>query len=175
MSGFAVIEEVEEVDEELLDIQRNFAAGLLSGKYTPHELAAMLYPDNSEMQLHVSMVWPNSAEIVTIKKQLVKEFGHDYFLPTLEEIAQDLYQLSKTSYDQDVKRKSLVDYAKLRGFMDGKAKGTKNIINFNDNSVTQNTQQIDNSKVMVIQDFGTDKQHAAGLEAQQKRLRSGSL
>jgi len=172
MSGFAVIEEV---DNDLIDRQKNFAAGMLSGKYSPHELATMLYPDNEEMQLEASMNWPNNPDVIGYRKELIDTFGHEYFLPTIEETAQSLFQLSRIAFDHDVKRKALVDYAKLRGFMEGKGSGKTKII-VNDNSVTQNnTQYVDKSKVMVIQDFGTDKQHAAGLEAQQKRLRSGNL
>jgi len=174
MTGFAVIEDIDEVE---LDLQRNFAAGMLSGKYSSMELAKMLYPDNDEKQLEVSMEWPTSQKIITLRKELIDTFGHDYFLPTAEETAQDLYQLSRTAFDHDVKRKALMDYAKIRGFLEGKGSSkTKIINNINDNSVTQNNNQyVDQSKVLLVQDFGTNEQHAAGLEAQQKRLRNGGL
>lgn len=173
MTQFAVIEEVDEAE---LNLQKNFAAGMLSGKYSTHELAKMLFPGDEEKQLEVSMFWPTDPKTMMLRKELIDTFGHEYFLPTVEETAQDLYQLSRVAFDHDVKRKALVDYAKLRGFMDGKGSSkTKIVNNINDNSVTQNNQYVDQSKVLVVQDFGTNDQHAAGLEAQQKRLRNGGL
>jgi len=157
---------IAEYEAEQKEAKTRFAIAMLAGSKTEWEIAKEIAPNDQFKILTMSKEWPSDPEVMAIQKALVQEYGHEAFLPTPEETARDVYRISRSCFDPEVKLKALELYAKLRNQLS--PGGVQVNIQNNDNrTLTQS--------VMFVQDFGDDETWEKKLAAQQRRLKNGDI
>lgn len=148
--------------EELEQLKKQFAMWWLKFPHEPYKAACIIFPDPKEMgsRLTVAQDWPNDAQVLLFRNELLSSESGNSFLPTKQELMADLYEISKRSYDDDVKIKAINAYAQLAGHI--KQPGVQ--IN-NNNRVGNN-----NASVMLVPDYGSDEDWQESLLLQQQKL-----
>ena len=155
-----------DLDVSLLPIEdkRKFAKALL--KHTDKLEAAKvafcppLCPkDDLGLLLHYANYLPNDMQVLEATKEILAETDEKEFLPTRRELVARLERIADDSKDNDQVMKAVKMIADICGHVSKPGSGD-----------TVSITQIDNSKVMVIKDHGTDEEWEVKAKAQQKKL-----
>jgi len=135
-----------------------FAAELLRTPNDPFK-AAQKIVGNTIRALQMSQDWPTDVYVLKRQVELIEEFGEDNFLPSKLTLARRIYELGETTTASISERLAAYRlYADLRNFIE-----KPSLIN-------QNNLTVNNNKVMVVQDFGSDDQWEETAKNQQMKL-----
>jgi hypothetical protein len=141
------------------DQKKAFAIALLSDPKDPFACAQSVFGDNVGRALEIQNIWPKDLKVKEYQAEYIKANGAEVGLPTKENYAQDVYNLAKDKgIDDEVRLKFYKLYGDIRGFIEKPGM-----------TVNTNT-NIDNRKVIVVKDHGTDEEWETKLRAQQKKL-----
>lgn len=147
------------IDEEQ-QLKAAFAAALLKN---PQDLegrfkAALSVTADTGQALLMANKWVTDPFVVAEQKRLVEmsEDGGLDFIGTKADFAREVLDTARGAWDLDAKHKFYKLYAEARGFI-VKADTNVNV-------------QVNNNKVMIVKDLGTDAQWEEKARQQQQRL-----
>jgi hypothetical protein len=140
-------------------LKRLFAAALLREPVHVFAAAQQVFGSDAGRALYAASMWLNDPDVLAEKTKLLKDKGARSFLPSKEDYARELWKLAMDS------RTPIED---KRGFLSlfGDAMGYKETLQKNMGGVTVNN----NSRVMIVRDFGDDDAWEAQAAAQQHKL-----
>lgn len=140
----------------------DFAKALLAQPDNPFAAALTLVPNDAGRAIMLSMEWRDDPEVKAEMDRLIAERGPLAFLPQKEDIARDIYGLTKAEVKGTITEKLAAFrlYSELMGFI---KQPDKNV-----------NLQLNQNRVMIVQDMGTDEEWEASLKEQQKKLISES-
>lgn len=158
MVGLAVVV----IDE--LERKRKYAFQLLLEPNEPYKAGLKAYPEDTPysngMAFKIASEWQCDEECLSLRRDLVAEYGEAFFLPTKGDIAREVYNTAiKTAKTAADKLKALELYANLMGFIEKPAQAVIN------NTNTQTT-----NKVMVVPKSSSDDDWESRLIEQQQKL-----
>lgn len=135
-----------------------FAIELLKTPNEPFVAALKLFPNNNNRALRIATEWPRDSEVLEII-QGVKDGGKELdFLPSKADLARKVWdKLEQPWHDADGFTKLGKLYADVLGFIPKAGGSNLNV-------------QINNNKVMVIRDQGTNEQWEEKAVKQQREL-----
>ena len=127
-----------------------------------------MFPDPKEMgaRLTAAQDWPNDAQVLLFRNELLNGDNAATFLPSKFELMADLYEIAKRSHDDDAKIKAITVYAQLAGHV--KQPG----VQINNNNKIDNSS---NNNVMLVPDYGSDEEWQEHLMLQQQKLISKDI
>lgn len=147
------------VDEEQR-LKLAFAGALLKH---PQDLegrfaAALSVTSDTGKALIMANKWLDDATVVAEQQRLTKnaDEGDLNFLGTKADFAREVLEAGRQSWDGDTKHKFFKLYAEMRGFV-VKADTNVNV-------------QVNNNRVMVVKDMGTDDEWERKAQRQQREL-----
>lgn len=137
-------------------LKDKFAELLLRTPNDAFNVAVQVFGSDTMRALQISQEWPLDFYVMQKQADLLAEQGDDAFLPSKAELARRIYTVGDTSTDAKDKLAAYKLYAEVRGFIQ-KAENVNNI-------------QVNNNRVMVMKDFGTDEQWEVKAAKQQSKL-----
>lgn len=146
----------EAVDPNEPELKARFAEALLRRPHDAFGAACAILGNDTMRALRVSQAWPLDLEVLAVQADLLEKFGPDEFLPTKQEVARRIYNVGETAADAKDKLAAYKLYAEVRGFIQ-KADNVNNVV-------------VNNNRVMVLRDFGTDEQWETKAASQQAKL-----
>lgn len=150
-------------EKELEQLKRQFVVWWIKFPNEPYKAACIVFPDPKEMgtRLTVAHDWPNDAQVLMYRNELLNGEQAEKLLPSKHELMADLYEIAKRSHDDDAKIKAINAIAQLAGHI--KAPGVQ--IN-NNNRIGNNSA----NTVMLVPDYGSDDDWQEALIQQQQKL-----
>lgn len=140
-------------------LKQAYAEAYLKTPDDPYAAAVAVFAGDTARALIVSREWPHDADVIAHMDTLKETLGDDAFLPDKATTARAIYALAEsTRVDPKDRLAAYKLYAELRDFIP--KPGT---------TVNNNT-LVDNRKVMVVTDHGTDAEWEAKARAQQAKL-----
>lgn len=136
----------------------DYAIALLKTPDDPFKAALAVFPYDTAKALAVSKEWPRDEEIIGLCDKLIQDEGEGAFLPTKEDLARAVFKRAERSLEDADAFKGYKLYADIMGHVE--KPGT---------TVNNNT-LVDNRRVMVVTDHGTDDEWEAKVLAQQTKL-----
>ena len=145
-------------DEDTL--KKAFAGSLLKYPTDPIKAAIEVFgAANNYRVVKASQDWVHDPLVLTTQTELIKEFGEDTFLPSKLTLARRIFELGeKTTATVGERLAAFRLYADVRGFIEKQA-----VVDNRSITVNQN-------KVMVVRDYGTDEQWELQVKSQQAKL-----
>ncbi len=140
-------------DCDPLKAKRDFAEALLRTPADPYRAARVVFPRHMQAVMFIVQEWVHDPYIKELQDQFIELNGAEYYLPSMVELAHEVYTTAIHANMTADKVKSFELYAKLRGFIDKPSNSNTNV-NLN----------VDN-RVLVI-----EKYSEAEVEASQARL-----
>lgn len=142
------------------EAKADFARALLRDPRHPLPVAISVVGERDMARaIEISRDWPNDAIVKKIQKELIKEFGESYFLPSKEDLARDVYEITRENKATvNEKLAAFRLYADIRGFIEKQAMN-----NIQNNTIVQN-------RVMIMPDYGSDDNWEEKLVTQQAKL-----
>lgn len=137
-------------------LKDTFAELLLRTPSDAFRVACQIFGSDTMRALKASTEWPVDLYVLQKQADLLAEQGDDAFLPTKAELARRIYTVGETAGDAKDKLAAYKLYAEVRGFIQ-KAENVNNI-------------QVNNNRVMIMKDFGTDEQWETKAIKQQSKL-----
>ena len=148
-------------DDILKDV---FALALLRAPNNPFAAAKQVTSDPGQALL-ISSQWPNDQYVLAKQAELLEAFGEESFLPSKLKLARNVWELTqKEGIDTKDRIKAYELYGNIMSFI---AKQTA-IANVTNNMV------VDQRRVMVVKDHGTDEQWEAKTIEHQTKLLANS-
>lgn len=148
------------VDEEQR-LKAAFAAALLkhSNDMEGRFKAALTVTSDTGQALMMANRWVTDPAVIEEQKRLVKnaDEGELDFIGTKAEYAREILEYARTAWDGDTKHKFYKLYGEVRGWVGGKVDTQVNV-------------QVNQNKVMVVRDLGTDADWEAKAQKQQRAL-----
>ena len=142
------------VDETLL--KDKFAEALLRSPNDAFGVACQIFGSDTMRALEVSTSWPLDFYVLQKQADLIEAQGDEAFLPTKAELARRIFTVGDTATDPKDKLSAYKLYAEVRGFI-VKADNVTNL-------------QVNNNRVMVLRDFGSDAEWETKASKQQSKL-----
>lgn len=140
------------------DLKAAFALQLLLTHGNAQAAAHVVSPRNIGYALFIAEYWRDDLYVLDCKRKLVEEHGEAFFLPSKYDIAHKIAKAADQALHSDEKLKALKLYAELMGFI------SKPEIS------VQSTTNIQQNRVMVLRDHGTDAEWEQQVVAQQRKL-----
>jgi len=146
------------VDDEARLIVR-FADALLRHPQTPEgrfQAALTITSDTGEALKMAHKLW-DSPQVIEAQKQ-IRTLANDEldFIGTKADFAREVLECARKSWDGDVQHKFYKLYAEVRGFI-SKADTNVNV-------------QVNNNKVMIVKDLGSNEEWERRAAEQQRKL-----
>lgn len=145
-------------DEQRLKVA--FAAALLKH---PKDLegrfaAALTVTADTGRALFMANKWVDDADVLAEQERLVNsaDEGELDFIGTKAEFAREVLDAARNAWDGDIKHKFYKLYAEARGFI---VKGDNNV-----------NVQVNNNRVMIVRDMGSDDDWERKAQTQQRAL-----
>jgi hypothetical protein len=143
------------------ELKERFAAALLKHPQTMEgrfQAALSVTPDTGQALLMANK-WVNDPEVTAAQQKLVasSKGGELDFIQTEAEFVREILTEARSCWDHEVKIKYYNLYAEVRGFKRNKADTQVNV-------------QVNNNRVMVVRDLGTDQEWETKAQRQQKAL-----
>lgn len=135
-----------------------FAALLLENPANPFQAACGVFPDDNRRALWVATHWLNDEEVRKEMNRLRSKGADLDALPTKADLARSIWELTEKGLYED-RIKALKLYAEVRGFVEKAAPVSVNV---------------NNNRVMVIRDQGTNEQWESKVAKQQADLLNAS-
>lgn len=132
--------------------KQKFAAALLRHPHEHFKAAMLTFPRNSGAALWIMQEWVSDEYVLEYQKQLLEEFGPQYFLPTKEELSHEVHATAVQARDPDAKIKAYKLFAEIQGYINKPASVAVQV-----NNIKQ--------KVLVIREYSD-----AQIEEGQARL-----
>lgn len=140
-------------------LKDSFAAALLRMPDDPFRAAAQIFGLDTIRCLHAAQIWVNDPYVLTKQAELLETLGEDSFMPSKLTLARRVYELAENpSTDKRERIKAYELYANIMGMI---AKQSL---------IGHQTNVMQNNRVMVIKDFGTDEQWEKATREQQTKL-----
>lgn len=140
-------------------LKKAFAAALLYHPNEPFKAGAKVFPGNHTRALTAAQVWVGDPEVLQFQVDLLEEFGEDNFLPNKVMLARRIFELGENERASIPERLAAFRlYADVRGFIEKAALIQNNNVTLNQN------------RVMVVKDHGTDDDWEVKVAAQQSKL-----
>lgn len=138
-----------------------FAIAFLREPSNPFGAAVKVFGLDTGRALYASTHWVDDSYVLARQAELLGMFGEDYFLPNKAALARRVYELADKTTDAKEQTAVLKLYAEIRGFIE-KQTAIANVVN-NNTIVNQN-------RVMIVKDHGTDAQWEEKAAKQQTLL-----
>ncbi len=145
-------------DSATPDLKQQFALALLTFVGDATKAAERVAPGNAYYAKYMAEHWPNDPYVIRAKKELIDEYGDDFFLPSKYDLGRKLTVIMDTCPDPTSKLRAIELYARIFSHLQ-----PNGAINVNSNNVTTN-------KVMLVRDYGSDDQWEERALAQQRQL-----
>lgn len=146
--------------------KKRFAYQILLEPDEPYKAGLAAYPEKDNYHNHMAMVvaqdWLNDVDIHLLKRQLIAEHGEDFFLPTKQDLAREIWKTAKNGKTSE-KLAAQRLYAEVRGFIEKPVAAQIN------NTVSNTT-----NKVMVVPARTSDADWEDAVAAQQAKLVSAA-
>ena len=123
----------------------------------PYKAALVVFPGDIARALIVAREWPASLEVQSYISNMTPEEIEATGVPTLNDLAREVWRRVQSCLDHETAFKGVKE---LRELLYPKEKGT---------TVNNNT-LVDNRRVMVVTDHGTDAEWETKMQAQQEKL-----
>lgn len=130
----------------------------------PFKAALVIIPNDTGKALRISTEWPQDEYVLELRAEIVASEGADAFLPSKDELAQQVYLDTLTARVFEDKLKGYRLYAEIRGFIEKPS----TTINNNNNTL------VDNRRVMIVKDHGSNADWERKLASNQKALGDGT-
>lgn len=140
-------------------LKKAFALALLETSGQPYEAARKVFKSFTDGQraLHASNHWVNDPVVLTEQTRLIEDLGEEYFLPTKVMTARAIYALGELVTASVGERLAAFRlYSEIRKFL---PKDNVAAVNVN----------IQQNRVMVMKDHGTDEEWEAKAAAHQMK------
>lgn len=147
-------------EPDATDLKERFAFQLLMNAGDAAAAAREVMPHNRAFQLFMAANWPKDEYVLIARDRLIAKHGHAFFLPSLYDVAAQTARLMQTAPTVDEQLRATKLYADLMGM----------ITAANANVTVNNNTTVDNRKVMIVRDHGTDDAWQAKVLANQRRL-----
>lgn len=144
---------------EATDEKQLYALALLKTPNDPYKAALDVVAGDCARALVMSREWPQDPEVIEYKTQALQDMGEDAFLPSKADVVRAIWQKAEECRDADTAFKGYKLVADIMGYVE-KPGGT---------TINNNT-LVDQRKVMVVTDHGTDEEWEAKLLKQQAAL-----
>ena len=95
-----------------------YAEMLLHNPTNPYEVAQSLYPNDLGTCMWIVNFWVKDPIVTEKQKELLAEYGEEYFLPSKVDTARDIWNRAKACHDPDQYSKLMRLYADVRGFIE---------------------------------------------------------
>lgn len=143
-----------------LELKRAFALELLHTPKNPFGAAQrVLGFEDAGRCMRIYRLWEADPEVRAFKEEFLAELGEDVGLASKRDQSIDIYAMaSNENLDPELRIKAHKLYADVRGFIDKPS-----------TTVNANV-QINQNRVMIIQDHGSNEAWAAKAAAHQKQL-----
>lgn len=135
-----------------------FALALLRAPNNPFAAAKQVTTDPGHA-LRISTAWPNDPHVLAKQAELLETFGEEAFLPSKLTLARHVWELAQSGDAKD-RIKAYELYGNIMSFI---AKQTA-IANVTNNTV------VNQNRVMVVKDHGTDDEWEAKTIDHQTKL-----
>jgi hypothetical protein len=141
-------------------LKRAFAAALLYYPTDPFKAALQLFPNNTMRALTVAQEWIADPFVLNAQAELIAELGEDHFLPSKVTLARRVFELGENvRASQSEKLSAFRLYAELRGFIEKPGFTVQN-----------NTNILNQNRVMLMTDHGSNEDWETKALAQQTKL-----
>lgn len=139
------------------DTKTKFADAWLRNPNDPFQAALRVLKNDISKALWVAQHWISDAFVWSEKERLIKEFGPREFLPTQEDLARKLWDDGNGIVNPDVRIRYLELFSRVLGYVEKPS----------DKQVQVN---IDNRRVMIVKDHGSDEDWERQAKLQQVKL-----
>lgn len=136
-----------------------FAAALLRQPTEPFRAALTVFGADNIKALEAAQQWVSDIYVLSKQAELLETLGEDAFLPNKATLARRVWEAAESATDKKEKAVLFKLYGEVRGFVD---KGGNTNISTN---VTLNQ-----NRVMVMRDHGTDDDWERKASDQQMKL-----
>jgi hypothetical protein len=133
-----------------------FAAALLRSPDDPFTAALAVFGTDTRTALYVSQEWVRDLYVLQKQAELLEQFGEDEFLPSKATLARDVFNFARSTKDGKEKIAAYKLYAEVRGMIE-KQTAIANVT-------------VNNNRVMVVKDHGTDDDWETAARIQQAKL-----
>lgn len=145
-------------DRDETTLKSAFAAALLRTPHDAFAAACSVFGTDTARALTVANSWVYDTDVLQFQADMIKEFGEDAFLPSKLTLARRIYDLGNDVRAELRDRLAAFKlYAELRNFIEKPA-------------VVQNNVTVNQNRVMVVRDHGTNDEWAVKVRSQQARL-----
>lgn len=138
------------------EAKRIFAENLIRFPDDPFKAGCAVYGMDTGSALRAATLWVQDADVKKYQAELLAEHGIAYFLPSKDEFAKGVYDFATTIRDPDNRIKALRLAAEVFGYIE------KPGVVVNNN--------VDNRRVMIVKDHGSDSDWETKAAKQQKKL-----
>lgn len=118
-------------DDEILELKRKFAKGLLLAREEPYTVALRLTGNDGGLAVMMCQRWQGSQEIELLKEELREELGELALLPSHSDLAAKVWAKLNNRYIDD---KDFTPMARLYGELIGAVNRANSGTTINDNS-----------------------------------------
>lgn len=139
------------------EIKEQFAEKLLLYPDDPFKAALQVFPHDTAQALVVSREWPVDPVVVNFIECVPEEELAEMGVPTKNDLAREAWKRVQKTFDHEIAFKGIETIRKLM---------------YPDQTgpLVQNNTLVDNRRVMVVKDHGTDDEWETQLIAQQTAL-----
>jgi hypothetical protein len=141
-------------DIDVLACKRLFAEALLRSPHNPFDAARKVFPTNNQAAIFIMQNWQFDDYVKAYQAELLEEHGPDHFLPTMFDLAHEVWSTAQRATDTKERVDAFKLYADIRGFISKPGVNTSNNV---ENNYTQN--------VLIVNPVNEQE-----LEEQQRRL-----
>lgn len=145
------------LDED--DLKRQFARSLLANPDDPFKAALSVFPGDAGKALVVSREWPADPIVAGAIEEIPDDEADAMGVPSKNALAREAWRRVQKCVDHETAFKGIETIRKLL-YPDDKGSG----VTVNNNTL------VDNRKVMVVTDHGTDEEWQEKLRRQQAAL-----
>lgn len=138
------------------ELKARFAELLLRWPGEAFKVACMIVGNDTQRAMDIAARWPLDMDVLELQAALIAEQGDEAFLPTKAELARRVFNVGDTATDVKDKLAAFKLYAEIRSFIVKAEVVNNNVIN--------------NNRVMVMTDFGSDEQWETKAVKQQSKL-----
>jgi len=131
-----------------------FAEALLRNPNNAFKAAKTVFVRDNAFALYASTHWPTDEFVIAKQKEFLQEGGEAKYLPSKNQVARQIHNVSEEVRDAELELKALRLYCDVRGYIE--KPGT--VVN---NQITS---------VMLVKDHGTDNEWEDKILEQQQQL-----
>lgn len=136
-----------------------FAEELLRNPNDPYGAATKIFGQGTELAITAGRDWIRDIEVLNKQKELIEENGEETYLPNRAILARRVFEIGESSRCSVTERLAAFRlYADLRNFIEKPGVSI------------DNRTMIQNNKVMVIKDHGSDEEWEEKTRVQQAKL-----